>query len=76
MHKDTFKAMLLSHAQQRIKMLLRRVDLAIRDQAHQVQRPIAPLCTIHCRSENFILKKCTRGDLMIDARNIHSYDST
>jgi hypothetical protein len=76
MHINLFNRLLLSHAQQRIKVFLRGMDLTIGKQTHQVQRFSASLRPLHGFGQYGIPKEGSGLDIIINASNVHSDNPT
>jgi hypothetical protein len=75
MHEHALDAALLCHAQKRVEMFLRRMDLPVRNQAHKVKLFSAGPGAVHRFGQYFVSEELARLNVMIDYRNIHANHS-
>jgi hypothetical protein len=69
MDKNARDSLLLGHAQQGEKVLQLGMNAAVADEAHQVELVFA--ATLHPFKQQMLAKEISRGDHLIDARDVH-----
>src|SRR5438552_16954367 len=72
MHKRAFDSALFRHAQERVKMFLRRMDLPVGDQTHKMKLFSARLRAVHRVGQHFVPEEFAGLNVTIDKRNIHA----
>ena len=75
MHEDALQAVFARGAQQRVEMLLVRVNAAVGDQAEEMQLPSALARALHGLHDGGILLELARGDQRVDARDVHLHNA-
>ena len=74
-HEDALHAVLLGHAQQRVKMVLVRVHAAVRKQPEQVQPPVPGAGLGHRIEQHRVFLEFTVLDHEIDLGDVHVHDA-